>query len=327
MLPRRNASTIALCLAVLYTVWGSTYLAQRIAVAGFPPLRMAGIRFTLAGGLLYAALRVRGAKAPQPRAWGAAALSAIPLLVLGMGGVAIAVQRVPSGLAALVFGSVPLWTALFDRLWGGRLGRAEIAGLFVGFLGVSLVSLRGALGADPSGAALLCASAASYALGCVLTRRLPLPPGITGTAVQMLSGGVMLLAASAIAGERASTPSRASLFALAYVIVLGSILAYSAFGYLLRNARPALATSYAYVNPIVALGLGTLLGGEHVTRTDVAGLTLVLSAVGLVALGRGRIGAKGAPALADFRVGDHHAGSSPCTPSPLRSAEARSFSR
>jgi drug/metabolite transporter (DMT)-like permease len=282
---RRKLSTIALCLGVLYTVWGSTYLAQRVAVTGFPPLRMAGLRFVVAGGLLYAALRARGAPAPSARQWGAATLAALPLLGLGMGGVAVALTRVPSGLAALVFGSVPLWTSLLDRLWGGRLARAEIAGLALGFAGVALVSARGGLSADPAGAALLLASAMSYSLGCVLTRRLPLPPGTLGTAAQMLSGGALLLAASALRGERAGAPSAASVAALAYVIVLGSMVAYSAFGYLLRNARPALATSYAYVNPVVALALGAALGGERPTRADLCGLGLVLAAVALVARG------------------------------------------
>lgn len=292
MIPdRRKARTVALCLAVLYTVGGSTYLAQRVAVTGFPPLRMAGIRFLVSGALLYAALRARGAEAPSARQWATAALSAIPLIALGMGGIAVAVQRVPSGLAALVFGTVPLWTALFDRLRGGRLARAEIAGLFVGALGVTLVSSRGALRADPTAAAVLLAAAASHALGCVLTRRLPLPAGIIGTATQLVSGGALLLAASALAreGERAPSPSRASVLALVYVIVLGSMVVYSAFGYLLRNARPALATSHAYVQPLVALGLGATLGRERFGGADLLGLSCVLTAVALVALGtRGR---------------------------------------
>src|SRR5580700_9181556 len=137
------------CLGVLYVVWGSTYLAQRVAVAGIPPLRMAAMRFLISGALLYAVLRVAGAPPPGRRAWAAAAASAVPLMVTGMGTAAIALTRVPSGLAALVFGTVPLWTALFDRLAGGRLRRLEVAGLCVGFAGVALVAARGALRADP----------------------------------------------------------------------------------------------------------------------------------------------------------------------------------
>lgn len=282
---RRETRTIALCLAVVYTVWGSTYLAQRVAVTGFPPLRMAGLRFVVAGSVLYAATRVRGARAPSARQWGAAAASAIPLVTMGMGGIAVAVGRVPSGLVALVIGSVPLWTVLLDRLWGGRLARAELAGMALGLLGVALLSLRGALRADPVGAGIVVATAVSYALGCVLTRRLPLPTGVLGSAAQMLCGGALLLFASGVTGELAPSPSPASLLALAYVTVFGTMLAYSAQGYLLRHARPALATSYAYVNPVIALGLGAALGGERFSRADVAALGFVLAAVALVALG------------------------------------------
>jgi len=284
---RPRVPTIVLCLALMYTVGSSTYLAQRIAVTGFPPLRMVGLRFAVSGALLYAVARARGARTPSPGEWAAAALSSVPLLVMGMGGIAIAVQRMPSGLAALVFGSVPLWTALFDRLWGGRLSRAEIAGLLVGAAGVAVASLRGALRADPAVAVILLVAAAGHALGFVLTRRLRLPAGILGTATQILCGGTLLLVASVARGERSSPdgPGAGSLFALGYLIVFGSMLVYSALGYLLRNARPALASSHAYVNPLVALVLGATLGGERFTLADVLGLGLVLGAVALVALG------------------------------------------
>jgi drug/metabolite transporter (DMT)-like permease len=281
----RRSRTIVLCLAVVYLVGGSNYLAQRIAVTGFPPLRMVGIRFAVAGVLLYAALRARGAEAPSARQWGAAALSAIPLLSIGIGGIAIAVQRAPSGLAALVFGSVPLWTVLFDRLRGGRLARADIGGLALGIAGVALVSSRGALRGDPIAAGVLVTAAAGHGLGCALTRRMPIPPGPLGQAAQMVSGGVLLLVASAATGEHMTTPGVRSVLALGYEIAFGSILVYCALGYLLRHARPALATSHAYVQPLLAVGLGATLGGERVTRADLFGLGLVLSAVALFALG------------------------------------------
>jgi drug/metabolite transporter (DMT)-like permease len=285
LLERRQALITAGCLGVLYTVWGSTYLAQRLALASFPPLFMGGSRFLLAGIPLYVALRLRGAVAPTWSEQRAAALAAAPLMVFGMGGAAIALQRVPSGLAALVFASVPLWTSLFDWLCGGTLRRVEIAGLVLGLAGVVVVSTRGALAADPAGAMMIVAAAASYAFGCVATRRLALPRGALGTASQMIAGGVMLLLGSAARGERVVVPSGAALVALAYLVVFGSMLGYSALGYLLRSARPALATSYAYVNPIVALGLGAALAGERVTHADLGGLALVLTAVALVALG------------------------------------------
>lgn len=297
MLPERRRTLLTVAsLAVVYTVWGSTYLAQRVAVTSFTPLQMAGLRFVIPGALLVALLRARGAPLPTKTQWRAIVLSAVPLLVTGMGTAAFGIQRVPSGLAALVFGSVPLWTSLFDRLSGGVLRRFEIVGLAVGFAGVALVSMRGGLSADPVGALLLLAAAASYALGCVATRRLGLPSGIMGTAAQMLVGGVVLLAGSFVAGDRLAIPSARAALSLAYLVVFGSLVAYVAFGFLLRNVRPALATSYAFVNPIVALALGAALAGERVTTADLIGLALVLAAVGLVALGGRRPApARGAP--------------------------------
>lgn len=282
---RRKTLLAVLCLAALYTVWGSTYLAQRIAVESFAPLQMAGVRFVVAGVVLFVVLRARGAPAPAAAEWRAVALSATPLIVTGMGTAAIAMKRVPSGLAALMFGSVPLWTSLFDWLCGGALRRVEVLGLAVGFTGVGLVSLRGGLSADPLGACLLLGAAASYALGCVATRRLALPKGMMGTAAQMLFGGVALMGASFAFGEAWSAPSARGVLSLAYLVVLGSLVGYVALGYLLRTVRPALATSYAFVNPIVALALGAALAGERIGAADLAGLALVLSAVALVALG------------------------------------------
>ncbi|MEO7327510.1 MAG: drug/metabolite exporter YedA [Minicystis sp.] len=296
----RSSLRIALCLLVLYLVWGSTYLVQRIALGGFPPLRMAGLRLGIAGALLYVGLRARGASAPTAPQWRAASLSSFFFLVIGMGGAAVALQRVPSGVAALVFASMPLWAAFFDRLWGGRLTRTELSGLLLGFVGVLLVALRGALRADPWMAALLLGASASYAFGSVLTRRTALPPGPIGTATQLLTAGAMLLLISAASGEQGRTLSTASVLALAYLIFFGSMLAYSAFGYLLRHARPALATSYSYVNPIIALGLGATLGGESITRTDVLGLMVVLAAVALVGFGA-RLDRQPLPAASSLR--------------------------
>lgn len=124
-----------MCLAVLYTVWGSTYLAQRVAVSSFEPLQMAGLRFVVAGGALYGFLRWRGAPSPTAREWRAVVLSAVPLLVTGMGAAAVGIKRVPSGLAALSVGSVPLWTSLIDRLLGGKLRRSKVLGLAMGSRG------------------------------------------------------------------------------------------------------------------------------------------------------------------------------------------------
>ena len=263
-------------------MWGSTYLAQRVAVSTFTPLQMAGLRFTLAGALLTFLLVVRGARLPTRVEWRNAALSATPLMVFGMGTAAYALRRVPSGLGALVFGAVPIFTVLFSRALGRKLSVTEGVGLIVGIAGVSCVSLRGGLASDPRGAGLLLVAACFYALGCLLTARLRLAAGAMGSASQMLFAGVVLVGASVVLGETWLPPSRSSLFAFGYLVVLGSMVAYTALGYLLRTVRPALATSYAFVNPIVALALGRSLADEPLTRADVGGLCLVLVAVALI---------------------------------------------
>jgi drug/metabolite transporter (DMT)-like permease len=277
---------VPLCLFVLYTVWGSTYLAQRVAMETLGPLQMASARFIAAGALLYGALRLAGTAAPTRRQWQAALASALPLMVTGMGTAAVGLQRVPSGLAALVFGAVPLLASCFDLLWGGRMRRSEGLGLAVGLSGVALVSLRGGLSAEPTGALLLLAAATSYAFGSVATRRLGIAPGVMGTASQMLLAGVILGGGALLREGLPALPSPRSAVALGYLTVMGSVVAYAAFGYLLRAVRPSLATSYAFVNPIVALALGHALGGEAFSPVDLAGLALVLSAVALLFVGQ-----------------------------------------
>lgn len=207
-------------------------------------------------------------------------------MVFGMGTAAYALKRVPSGLGALVFGAVPIFTSLFSRVLGRKLSVMECVGLAIGIAGVGCVSLRGGLADNPFGAGLLLVSASFYALGCLLTARLRLAAGAMGTASQMLFAGVVLLAASAALGESWERPSRSSLFAFGYLVVFGSMIAYTALGYLLRTVRPALATSYAFVNPIVALALGRGMANEPLTRADVIGLSLVLFAVALIARGK-----------------------------------------
>ena len=283
-----RAVTVA-CLAVLYLVWGSTYLAMRVAVQSFAPLQMASLRFASAGLILYLLLRACGAAAPTLREWQACAAIGALVMAIGLGGVSIAVTHVSSGVAALVFGSVPLWTALFGRAFGQRLRGREAVGMFLGFAGVVLVATRGALRGEPFAAAILCASAASYSFGCVLARRLSLPRGAMATAAQMIAAGVALAIGSLVRGEALpSHVSSASAFALAYLVLFGSMIAYCAFNHLLRTERASLATSYAFVNPIVALALGALFGGESFARADVIGVSFVVAAVVVVASGAWR---------------------------------------
>jgi drug/metabolite transporter (DMT)-like permease len=286
---RLRAATVA-CLAILYSVWGSTYLAMRVAVQSFPPFRMGALRFFIAGVLLYALLRARGHAAPTSREWKSCGLIGVLMMAGGLGCAVLAMKFVSSGVTALVFGSVPLFTAAIQRLFGQRLVRLEIAGLGVGFAGIASLALRGALAASPTAAMLLVAGASSYSLGCVLSNRLPQPKGAMSAAAQMIVAGVVLFAVSFARGETfPAHPSLKSMAALAHVIFLGSMLAYSALNHLLRTERPSLATSYAFVNPVVALALGAAIAHEHVGITEIYAVSSILAAVALVVRAKSKV--------------------------------------
>jgi drug/metabolite transporter (DMT)-like permease len=291
--------------AVVYLVWGSTYLGIRVAVATLPPFLLAGTRFVAAGLLLYAWARVRGARAPGRREW-LASLAIGILLVAGANAVVgWAEQRVPSGLAALIVAGMPLWVALFQRVAPDAkpLGAARVTGLLVGFAGlVLLLSGGGAAGACPGGPGCLGKHASpgfipmlalvgasiSWALGSVLSRRVPMPGDkMLASAMSMLAGGIVTLGVGALAGELAAfEPARvsvASVAAWAYLVVFGSMLGFTCFTWLVSVVDPTRVATYAYVNPVVALLLGWSLAGEPLgERTLVAtpvillGLVLVL---------------------------------------------------
>lgn len=280
---------VALALFIVYVVWGSTYLAMRFAVQGLPPLLMAGSRFLLAGAILYLILRLRGAPPPDRSQWLGAALVGVLLLVVGNGVVAYAIQWVPSGLAAIELATVPLWAALFAGLWGTWPARVEWLGIGLGLIGMVLLNWEGDLRAYPAGALALLLAAVSWALGSIWSRYLTLPAGLMAAAAEMLAGGALLIGLSAVFGERLpASLAPSALGALLYLVVFGSLVGFSAYNYLLRQVRPALATSNAYVNPVVAVGLGAGLGGEQVTGTAVLALLVILAGVGLIALGRQR---------------------------------------
>jgi drug/metabolite transporter (DMT)-like permease len=280
---------IVLALLALYIIWGSTYLGMRLAIASIPPFLMAGVRFLIAGVLLYAYLRLRGAANPSRAQWIGAAIAGILLAALGNGGVTFAEQWVASGLAAVAVGAVPLWTALFAGLMGRWPTRLEWLGLALGFVGLILLNLEHGMWASPIGAVSLILAPMGWALGSALSPRLTLPAGLMSSATQMLVAGSVLLVLALASGERMqSVPTVSSLLAIAYLIAIGSIAAYSAYGYLLRRVRPALATSYAYVNPVVAVGLGIGLAGEHITLLGMLAMLVILTGVGIVSLGRNK---------------------------------------
>jgi drug/metabolite transporter (DMT)-like permease len=273
---------VAAALLSLYVIWGSTFLAIRVALDGFPPLLMAALRFLCAGAILYAAQRLRGARRPTLAQWRGAAV--VGVLLCGANGlVVVAEQWVSSGVAAVAIASVSLWAALFAGLFGRWPRRSDWVGLAVGFCGVALLQFGADLRASPAGAVLLLVSASSWALGSMWSRSLPLPEGLLASAVQMLCGGVALLVAALARGERlAAVPGPGALVAFVYLVAFGSVVGYSAYNFLLASVRPAVATSYAYVNPVVAVALGALVLGEKVSPAAAGALALILVGVGVV---------------------------------------------
>ena len=270
----------------LYVIWSSTYLVILIGVESWPPLLMAALRFLLAGALMYGWLRYRGVPAPSWPQWRSAGLLGVLLLACGNGGVTLAEHRgVASGVAALAIATVPLFTLLFGLFWGQRNTRLEWAGIFLGLLGIVLLNAGSNLQASPLGALLVLFSAATWAFGSVWSRYLQLPSGAMTSAAEMLVGGSVLLLASLLSGERLHTwPAAAGWAALGYLVVFGSIIAFSAYLYLLKTVRPAAATSYAYVNPPLAVLLGIVFAGEQVGQEELLAMTLILGAVLLIAL-------------------------------------------
>lgn len=284
--PRRFPLLLIGAFFALYVIWGSTYLVIRIGVESWPPLLLAGVRFVIAGCLLYAFMRFRGVPAPTWKQWKAAGMIGFLLLACGNGGITLAEHAgVASGVAALAVAVVPLFTLLFGLLWGHRNTRLEWAGIALGLVGIGLLNMGSNLQASPFGAALVIFAAASWAFGSVWSKSLPLPAGPMASAAEMIVAGVVLLIGSALSGEHLQQmPSAAGWGALAYLVVFGSIVAFSAYMYLLKNVRPAAATSYAYVNPAVAVMLGIVFAGEHIGVAECLAMTVIISAVVLIGL-------------------------------------------
>jgi drug/metabolite transporter (DMT)-like permease len=275
----------------VYLIWGSTYLAIRVMVETVPPLLGAGARFTVAGGVMLAVLAVRrgtAAVAVDRRTLGGALL--IGLLLPGANAVVtVAEQQVPSGLAALLIATVPLWVILLRMLSGERVRRASLGAVLVGFAGVALLLRPGAQSGDATIVGLLaCVGAATmWASGSFASRKVPLPAHpLVSTGWQMLLGGAACTLAGLLAGEagevQPSAFSLRSLLALAYLVAVGSWIGYSAYAWLLQNAPLSKVATYAYVNPVVAILLGWLILDERVTVVTIAAAAVIVASVALV---------------------------------------------
>lgn len=279
-----HGTRIALALAAVYMVWGSTYLAIRFALeGGFPPFLLGGVRFVIAGSLMYGVLRIRGVAAPTRVQWGNAAAVGVLLLLMGNGMVNLAEKTVPSGMAAVAVASAPLWMGIFSAIRGQQPNRMEWTGLAIGFLGVLWLNLDSSLSASMVGLVALLVAALSWSFGSIWSRGRDLPSPFMAAAAQMLCGGLAMCSVGALVGERfAGMPSAHGLVAFAYLIVFGSIIGFSSYIWLLHHVRPALAGSYAYVNPAIAVGLGAWLAGERFGSHELLAMGVIL--LGVVAI-------------------------------------------
>jgi drug/metabolite transporter (DMT)-like permease len=293
--PAPPRSAIVLAFLAVYILWGSTYLAIRVAVDTLPPLGMAATRFLVAGGLLALWTVIRGEfQSPSLVHWRSALIVGALLLFGGNGSVVLAETRVDSGVAALVIATTPLWMITIHALMPGgtRPRKAEIAGLVLGFAGVFvLVDPSVGRAVDPIGTVLLVLATISWASGSLYSRVATLPKSpLLAAAIEMLAGGAVLLVASLFRGEWASVdPARfswASITALVYLIVAGSLLGFSAYIWLLRVSTPAKVATYAYVNPVVAVLLGWAVLDEPITTDTYLATALIVAAVVLTTLVR-----------------------------------------
>lgn len=280
---------IPVALLTLYLVWGSTYLGIRYALESYPPFLLAGVRFLCAGVVMYAFLRWRGLVPPTRLQWRNAAITGVLLLGFGNGLVCFAEERVSSGIAAVAVSSMPLFAAAFSGMFGQWPTRREGVGLMVGFAGVIVLNMGSGLSGETLGAIALLTAAMCWAFGSVWSRRQDMPAGPMNTAAQMLCASVALLGVGLATGETLpAEPTTRATLALVYLAVFGSIIAFSAYLYVLKHARPAVATSYAYVNPPVAVLFGVMLAGETVGPYDMAGMAIILVGVAVITLTRQR---------------------------------------
>jgi drug/metabolite transporter (DMT)-like permease len=329
---RADPRRIALGIFILYVVWGSTYLAIAVAVQTIPPFLMAGARFLLAGLVLLTWTRLRAGSEfvrPTRREWRDMTVIGALLLGGGMGMVAFGEQTVPSGITALLIALLPVWIAIFGRvLLGERLPRAAGVGIVIGFIGVGILvgpTITGATGAlEPWGVAAVLLSPIAWALGSLFaSHRAELPPDpLVNTGGQMVTGGLVLMGMAAVTGEFGrfdpAAVSAASVAAFLYLAIIGSLVAFTAYGWLLRVAPLPLVATYAYVNPVVAVILGAIVLQEPIDgRVLLAGATII-AAVALIVTTRSRMtSGRGTPARVSPPPGRS---ARPVGPAPSRSA-------
>lgn len=280
-------------LAAVYVVWGSTYIAILFALGTLPPFLMAGARFLIAGTIIYAWARARGAPRPEPGHWRGSAIVGALLLLCGNGGVVWGETRVESGIAAVLVSMSPIWMALFEWVvyGGARPGGRTLLGLAAGLGGVVLLVATGGkggrAGVDPLGAAVLVGASLAWSFGSIYSRRARLPASTPlATGMQMLAGGAMLLVLAAVDGEFGrfdpAAVSLRSALAIVYLVIFGSIVGFSAYLWLLRVTTTARVSTYAYVNPVVAVLLGWAFAGEALAPRTLVAMSIIVASVAII---------------------------------------------
>jgi len=288
--PRPATWKILLAFAIIYFVWGSTFLAIRVGVREVPPLILAAIRFSIAGLALYAWISARGEKQPTAREWRSASLLGLVIFVFDYGLLFWSEQRVPSGVAAVMLATIPVFMALSEIIFlrTQRLTLRLVVALLIGIFGVAVLMAHslnlGGAPVDKLGALALIFASISWSIASIFSRKLPLPPSkLMSSAAQMLTGGALLTILAAALGEfhnfHPAVVSRAVWLSLLYLIVAGSIIGFTAYVWLLHHESPTKVGTYAYVNPIVAVLVGYFLGGEELTTRTILGSLCILVSV------------------------------------------------
>jgi drug/metabolite transporter (DMT)-like permease len=286
---------ILFAFGIIYFVWGSTFLGIRVGVREVPPFLLAGMRFTFAGLVLYAWLRLKGTPSPTRKEWNGAFFLGTLMFLIDYGSLFWAEQRVPSGIAAVILASIPLFITLLEIIFlrTQRLTVRLAVGLLVGILGVSVLMARSvALGEAPldrAGVVAILVAAMGWSVGTILTRKLTLPASkAMSAAAQMLLGGLQLCVLTVVSGELTGfhllRVSATAWFALAYLIVFGSLIGFTAYVWLLHYESPTLVGTYAYVNPVVAVAVGHFVGGEAIGLRTILGTLLVLASVLMITM-------------------------------------------
>jgi drug/metabolite transporter (DMT)-like permease len=301
---RTHVITIILAFAAIYIIWGTTYFGIRVAVETIPPFFMAGVRFLFSGMLIFIILRVRGVPVPKRFHWRSAVFIGALLLVGGNGLVTWSEQQVPSSTAALVVATVPLWIALFDWLIfkGKRPGKRVTIGLTLGLLGIGLLigpgQILGTASFSLTALLILLLAPILWSLGSLYSRQADLPENtFMTTAMEMLAGGALLMVAGLVTGEAARLNvaefSTRSLVAMAYLTIFGSILAFTAYVWLLKHVPATKVATYTYVNPVFAVFLGWLILSEAITAmTIVAAIIIILAVILITTGGHGKVPAR-----------------------------------